>query len=68
MLWYLHLCSVHKIIVTEYLDNATGYYGRNLKWKIYKSALNPKLKITDKNMIKKSERITRRGEQNVFYR
>lgn len=24
MLWYLHLCSVHKIIVTEYLDHATG--------------------------------------------
>ncbi len=24
MLWYLHLCAAHKIVVTDYLDNATG--------------------------------------------
>lgn len=24
MLWYLHLCSVHNIVVTGYVDNATG--------------------------------------------
>ncbi len=24
MLWYLHLCSVNKIIVTTYIDKATG--------------------------------------------
>ena len=24
MLWYLHLCSVHKVIVTQYSDSATG--------------------------------------------
>lgn len=24
MLWYLHLCTVNKIIVSEYIDNATG--------------------------------------------
>ena len=24
MLWYLHMCTVHKIVVTEYVDNATG--------------------------------------------
>lgn len=24
-LWYLHLCAANKIVVTSYVDNATGY-------------------------------------------
>ena len=24
MLWFLHLCSAHKIVVVDYIDNATG--------------------------------------------
>lgn len=29
MLWYLHLCSVNKIIVMDYMDNATGIMEEN---------------------------------------
>jgi organic hydroperoxide reductase OsmC/OhrA len=47
MLWYLHLCSVNKIIVTEYLDNATGIMEetKNGSGKFTEVTLNPKVTI-----------------------
>ena len=56
MLWYLHLCSVHKIIVTEYLDNATGIMKEteNGSGKFTEVTLNPKVKITDESWIEKA--------------
>lgn len=59
MLWYLHLCSIHKIIVTEYLDNATGIMEevRNGSGKFTKVTLNPEVKITDSRMISKANEL-----------
>ncbi|MFV9550780.1 OsmC family protein [Algibacter sp. PT7-4] len=59
MLWYLHLCSVHKIIVIEYLDVAVGVMEEfeNGSGKFTKVTLNPKVKITDKNMIEKANKL-----------
>lgn len=64
MLWYLHLCSVNKIIVTEYLDNATGIMEEteNGSGKFIEVTLNPKVKITDGNMIERANEL--HGEAN----
>lgn len=53
MLWYLHLCSVNKIIVTEYQDNATGIMEetKDGSGKFTSVTLHPIVKITDPNKI-----------------
>jgi len=64
MLWYLHLCSVHKIIVTDYLDNATGIMEEtgNGSGRFTEVTLNPKVKITDLSMVAKANEL--HGEAN----
>ncbi|TVZ51083.1 OsmC family protein [Dokdonia sp. Hel_I_53] len=59
MLFYLHLCSVNKIIVTEYLDTATGVMEETDQGsgKFTKVTLNPKVKITDGAMIEKANKL-----------
>lgn len=53
MLWYLHLCAVNKIVVTEYNDNATGIMEqlKNGSGKFKEVTLNPTVKITNSDMI-----------------
>lgn len=59
MLWYLHLCSAHKISVTEYLDKATGIMEEteNGSEKFTEVTLNPSVKITNKNRIEKANEL-----------
>ena len=59
MLWYLHLCSAHKIIVTEYLDNATGVMEEteNGSGKFTKVSLHPNVKITNADLIDKANEL-----------
>jgi len=68
MLWYLHLCAVHKIIVTHYLDNATGIMEetRNGSGKFIEVTLNPKVKITDLNMISKANELHAEANKMCF--
>lgn len=68
MLWYLHLCSAHKIIVTEYLDNATGIMEEteNRSGKFIEVTLNPKVKITDENMIEKANKLHEEANKMCF--
>ncbi len=68
MLWYLHLCSVHRIIVTEYLDNATGIMEEteNGSGKFTEVTLNPKVKITDGNLIKKANELHEEANKMCF--
>lgn len=49
MLWYLHLCTVHKIVVTAYTDHATGIMVENAdgSGKFTEVVLHPLVKITD---------------------
>lgn len=53
MLWYLHLCADAGIIVTEYVDQASGILieveGGGGKFK--EVQLNPTIHVLDKNMI-----------------
>jgi organic hydroperoxide reductase OsmC/OhrA len=68
MLWYLHLCSVNKIIVTEYLDNATGIMEEidNGNSKFTEVTLNPKVKITDGSMIEKANELHEEANKMCF--
>ena len=68
MLWYLHLCSAHKIIVTEYVDNATGIMEetKNGSGRFTEVTLNPRVKITDINMIKKANELHEEANKMCF--
>lgn len=59
MLWYLHLCSEHKIVVSEYSDSATGVMEETNdgSGKFVKVTLNPTVKITDSEMVDKANAL-----------
>lgn len=68
MLWYLHLCSVNKIVVTEYVDRPVGVMtvdasgdGR------YKEAiLNPSIVITDAARIPDAVKLHHEAHKKCF--
>lgn len=68
MLWYLHLCSVHKIVVTEYTDNATGIMEEteNGSGKFTEVTLNPNVKITNANLIDKANELHSEANKMCF--
>lgn len=68
MLWYLHLCSVHKIIVTEYYDNATGIMeeSKNGSGKFVEVTLNPTVKITDPNKTEQANKLHEKANEMCF--
>ncbi len=59
MLWYLHLCTIHKIIVTEYQDDATGTMeeDENGSGRFTEVTLHPKVTVTEVNMISKANEL-----------
>lgn len=68
MLWYLHLCAVAGIIVTDYIDNAKGImieteYGSG---KFTEVNLNPIVTITDQSMIEKANELHRKANDLCF--
>lgn len=68
MLWYLHLCTVHKIIVMEYFDSATGIMEEteNGSGKFTEVTLNPKVMITDLNMVSKANELHKEANKMCF--
>ncbi|WP_276388327.1 OsmC family protein [Eudoraea chungangensis] len=68
MLWYLHLCSIHKIVVTEYSDRATGIMTEveNGISKFTAVRLNPKVKITDPKRIKQANELHEKANSMCF--
>ncbi len=56
MLWYLHLCSVNKIVVTSYVDRATGIMEEleNGSGKFNEVTLNPAVIVADEAMVNKA--------------
>ena len=52
MLWYLHLCSVDKIVVLEYRDDATGTMEeRNGSGQFVRVTLRPAIKVSAGNDV-----------------
>ena len=68
MLWYLHLCSINNIVVTEYLDKATGIMEEleNGSGRFIEVTLNPTVKITDPNEIKKENKLHEEANTMCF--
>jgi len=59
MLWYLHLCSINKIIVTDYMDSATGIMEetKNGSGKFKEVLLNPVVTIEKEALIAKATKL-----------
>ena len=68
MLWYLHLCSVHNIVVNEYFDNAIGIMEEieNGSGKFTEVTLYPTVRITDKNSIEKANALHKEANKMCF--
>lgn len=68
MLWYLHLCSAHKIIVTDYADKATGIMEEkeNGSGRFTEVTLYPTVKVTDEKMIAKAEELHEAANKMCF--
>ncbi|WP_340202126.1 OsmC family protein [Ascidiimonas sp. W6] len=68
MLWYLHLCSANKIIVTAYVDNATAVMTEkeNGSGQFTEVMLHPHVKITDANMIAKANQLHTEANKMCF--
>ncbi len=68
MLWYLHLCSVHKIIVTDYVDNATAVMEetKNGSGRFKKVVLNPIVTIKNKELVEKANALHTEANKICF--
>ena len=68
MLWFLHLCSSHKIVVTEYQDDAEGYMietedGGGFFEEVI---LKPRVTITDPEMTDLCEELHEKANSLCF--
>src|SRR5690554_3880393 len=68
MLFFLHLCSVEGIIVTAYMDNATGIMTEtaNGGGKFTEVTLNPTVTITDSSMVQKANELHKKANELCF--
>jgi organic hydroperoxide reductase OsmC/OhrA len=68
MLWYLHLCAVAGIIVTDYIDNATGIMIENANGggKFTEATLNPMVTITAISMTEKANELHKKANELCF--
>ena len=68
MLWYLHLCAVEGIIVTDYIDNATGIMieTANGGGKFTEATLNPIVTITNISMTERANELHKKANELCF--
>ncbi len=68
MLWYLHLCSAHKIIVTEYTDKATGIMveATDGSGRFTTVTLHPKVTIDDPQRIAEADALHKAAHKMCF--
>ncbi len=68
MLWYLHLCAMAGIIVTDYIDNATGIMieTANGGGKFTEATLNPIVSITAISMTEKANELHKKANELCF--
>lgn len=59
MLWYLHLCAVNGIVVTKYIDQASGTMEEtpNGGGRFNEVILRPKIEITDNSKLDKAKEL-----------
>lgn len=68
MLCYLHLCSVHKIVVTEYIDNVTGIMeeANDGSGKFTSVTLHPKVTIKEASKIDLANKLHEEANKMCF--
>lgn len=68
MLWYLHLCAEAGVIVTDYIDNATGTMIETTDRGGHFSevTLHPIVTVSDESMIEKANALHHEANQFCF--
>lgn len=68
MLWYLHLCSESGVIVTDYIDNATGIMieTSNGGGQFTEVILNPIVTVTEVHMLDKAHELHKKANELCF--
>ena len=68
MLWYLHFCSVNKIIVEEYVDHATAIMleEESGKGRFKEVTLNPSVRVKDSTMIAQAIELHQKASEYCF--
>ena len=68
MLWYLHLCAVNNVVVTEYIDKATGVMEEDQTGRGHftKVVLKPEVTVAKTSMIDKANELHRDAHEMCF--
>jgi organic hydroperoxide reductase OsmC/OhrA len=68
MLWYLHLCAMAGVIVTGYIDNATGIMIETPDGggKFTAITLYPTVTVTDNSMTEKANELHKKANELCF--
>jgi len=68
MLWYLHLCSAHGVIVTAYVDQAAGIMEENAdgSGQFVEVTLNPSVTVKEQGMIAKALELHEEANKMCF--
>jgi len=68
MLWYLHLCSVNNVVVTDYKDDATGTMTENKdgSGEFTEVTLNPLVTVKEQSMIAKANELHHEANKMCF--
>ena len=68
MLWYLHLCAVNGVVVTEYTDEATGVLkeGSDGGGHFEEVTLNPVVTVAESSMIEKANALHHDAHKMCF--
>lgn len=68
MLWYLHLCAVNGIVVTEYSDEALGTMEENKdgSGQFSEITLRPRVTVEDESMLEKANSLHHDANKMCF--
>lgn len=68
MLWYLHLCAVNGVIVTNYVDHATAVMNeeRDGSGQFSEATLNPVVNVQHESMIAKANALHHEANKLCF--
>lgn len=68
MLWYLHLCAVNGVVVTEYVDDAVGRMEENNdgSGQFTEVTLRPRVTVTNASMVDKANKLHHEANKMCF--
>jgi organic hydroperoxide reductase OsmC/OhrA len=68
MLWYLHLCSQSGVVVTDYIDKATGIMKETESGggHFTEVTLNPVVTVSEASMVEKANELHKKANELCF--